>query len=117
MRTRKSRFGWMVGFMILSGGYVFSSHCEETAVVAFKEVSGIVTSVNPLKDLLVVKPQDVDSAAQQEIILTINPSTIIEKDYNPADLSKITTGDQAEITYSIDASGKNIVVELIAAKK
>ncbi len=106
---------FLIGVSCAAPVAVFSAQDKETPVVALKELSGTIVQVDAKESRFAVKPREMDKNSAADILLTINSSTVMEKDYNPCDLSKIALGDHADIIYSTDESGKNLALEVVAS--
>ena len=109
--------GLIFSVMLINSTKGFSADLENSDIVAVKEFEGEVINVDVSKSILNIKTVDQDGKPPQDIEVYTNSSTTIEKDYSPIDLSQINIGDQVNISYMTDESGKNMAMEIIVGKK
>lgn len=82
---------------------------EEKAEVLTKESLGQIISLDSEKSTLVVKHlTDETTQTYEELVISVDSYTAIERDYEKVGLKDLAVGEEARIEYTTNAEGNNI---------
>lgn len=96
---------------------VLSQEEQKPQIVSVEVISGEVASVDLAKSALVIKQlKDQVNKVYEEVALSVDSSTSIQKGPNTINLSEIKIGDMADVEYAVK-EGRNIAAYIWVAEQ